>query len=82
MDRMSDIGVRVNVRRRTKVLSLVGLLGLRPLGGIMSWPAAMKSPSLKIFWKNHSLLAAGAGGNIFAVNAMPVERQQEVLQCG
>jgi hypothetical protein len=36
-------------------------------------PAAIKSPSPKIFWKNHSLFAAGTGLNIFAVKAIPAK---------
>lgn len=38
----------------------------------MSCPAAMKSPSPKIFWKKKSLFAAARGDTIFAVNAMPI----------
>jgi hypothetical protein len=63
---------------RTYVLSFVPLLGLRPLGGIMSCPAAIKSPSPKTFWKNQSWFAAGRGVTIFAVNAIP---EKSIILC-
>ena len=57
--------------KRTNVLSFVPFVGFDFFGGIMSWPAAMKSPSPKTFWKKKSLFAAGLGFTILAVNATP-----------
>jgi hypothetical protein len=58
-------------RKLTYVLSFAALLGFRPLGGIMSCPAAINSSSPKILSNDQLWSVAILGSTIFAVQAIP-----------